>query len=247
MALFLTVVLITTQTVGISMRYQVMAFLGVSTMFLSIFALWGELSGIKYFLLLLLPVYFVMGSTLFYFLLPVRWLTRLPFAIVFGISVYLLMLTSNIYNVAAIRTIGLLRAAHAVGLLFSLVSIFFLANVLFSFHLPFYLTVPISAIMTFPLYLVGLWSFELEDFVSQRVLLFAGIFSLITAQVTFVLSFWPITPINGALVISTIMYVLLGLSQFEFAEKLKRRIVYEHVIVASIVAVIVFITTRWGG
>jgi len=247
MALFLTVVLITTQTVEISLRYQVMVFLGASTMFLSIFALWGELSGIKYFLLLFLPVYFVMGSTLFYFLLPVRWLTRLPFALVFGISVYLLMLTSNIYNVAAIRTIGLLRAAHAVGLLFSLVSIFFLANVLFSFHLPFYLTVPILVVLTFPLYLVGLWSFELAEYVSQRVLLYAGIFSLLTAQIVLVLSFWPIMPINRALVVSTIMYVLLGLSQFEFAEKLKRRIVYEHVIVASIVAVIVFITTRWGG
>src|SRR3989344_7515426 len=196
MSFALTFLLIVTQVVDESMRFQTVGFLTLATIGLSIFALWGELSGIKYLLLLLLPVYFVAGASLFYFLLPVRWLTRLPFAFLFGISVYLLMLTSNIFNVAAIRTIGLLRAAHAVGLLFSLVSIFFFANVLFSFHLPFYLTVPISAALTFPLYLVGLWSFELEDYVSQRVLLFAGIFSLLTAQITLVLSFWPITPIN---------------------------------------------------
>lgn len=129
--------LITTQTVSENLRYQVLGFLAVFTILLAVFSLWGELSGIKYFLLLLLPVYFVTGATLFYFLLPIRWLTRLPFAMAFGISVYLLMLTSNIFNVAAIRTIALLRAAHAVGLLFSLVSTFFLTNVLFSLHLPF--------------------------------------------------------------------------------------------------------------
>ena len=118
MTFVLTFFLIITQVVDESMRFQTVGLLALLTIGLSIFALWGELAGIKYLLLLLLPVYFVAGASLFYFLLPVRWLTRLPFAVLFGISVYLLMLTSNIYNVAAIRTIALLRAAHAVGLLF---------------------------------------------------------------------------------------------------------------------------------
>src|SRR3990167_2311811 len=164
MSVFLTVILVTTQVVPQSLRLEAIGFLTVTTVFFAVFALWGELSGIKYFLLLLLPVYFVVGSSLFYFLLPVRWLTRLPFAFLFVISIYLFFLISNIYNVAAIRTIGLLRAAHAVGLLFSLVSIFFLANVLFSLHLPFYLVSGGSILITLPIYLVGLWSYELEDF-----------------------------------------------------------------------------------
>lgn len=247
MSLFLTVVLIATQTVGESLRYETMAFLALATIALSTFALWGELSGVKYFLLLLLPVYFVTGSTLFYFLLPVRWLTRLPFAFMFGISVYLLMLTSNIYNVAAIRTIALLRAAHAVGVLFSLITTFFLANVLFSLHLPFYLVVLGSIIITLPVYLVGLWSYELEDFVSKKVFQYAAVFTIVTAQMSLVFSFWPIVPINGALALATIMYVLLGLSQFQFEDRLKRRIVYEHLGIAFIVFLIVTITTRWGG
>lgn len=247
MAFFLTVILLTTQTVGEDIRYQTMAIMGVATIFLAIFALWGELSGIKYFLLLLLPVYFVLGATLFYFLLPVRWLTRLPYAFLFGISVYLLMLTSNIYNVAAIRTIALLRAAYAVGLLFSLIATFFLANVLFSLHLPFYLIVLGSILITFPIYLVGLWSYELEEFISRRVFLYAVVFAYVTAQIALVVSFWPIVPINGALTLATIMYVLLALGQFDFEEKLKSRVVVEHVSVAIIVFVIILLTTRWGG
>lgn len=247
MSFLLTIVLVATQTVSVSLRYQVMGFLGVATILLASFTLWGELSGVKYFLLLLLPVYFVMGASLFYFLLPVRWLTRLPFALMFAVSVYLLMLTSNIYNVASIRTIALLRAAHAVGLLFSLVATFFLTNVLFSLHLPPYIITPGVVLVCMPLYLVGLWSFELEDFVSRKVFLFASVFTLFTAELSAVISFWPVAPINGALVVVTIMYVLLGLGQFVFGEKLKDRVMWEHLGVALIVSVIVIFSTHWAG
>jgi len=174
-------------------------------------------------------------------------LTRVPYAFLFGISVYLLMLTSNIYNVAAIRTIALLRAAHAVGLLFSLIATFFLANVLFSFHLPFYLLVAGTVVIVFPLYLVSLWSYELEEFISRRVFIYTLVFTFVSAQIALVLSFWPIVPINGALSLATIMYVLLGLARLDFEEKLKKRVIWEHVAVALVVFVIILLTTRWGG
>lgn len=247
MSFFLTVILITTQTVSENLRYLTIGFLTIATIFLSIFSLWDELSGIKYFLLLFLPVYFVTGSSLFYFLLPVRWLTRLPFALLFAISVYLLMLTANIYNVATIRTIALLRAAHAVGLLFTLVSAFFLTNVLFSLHLSFYLILPGLLLIVLPLYLVSMWSYELEDFISRKVFLYAFVFTIVTAQIGLVLAFWPIVPINAALVLSTVMYVLLGLGQLHFDDKLKSRVIWEHLAVATVVSVIIVISTRWGG
>lgn len=247
MSFFLTVILVTSQTVSESIRYQTIGLLTLSAIFLSVFALWGELAGVKYFLLLLLPAYFVAGASLFYFLLPVRWITRLSFAFIFGISVYLLMLTSNIYNVAAIRTIALLRAAHAVGLLFSLISTFFLVNVLFSLHPPFYLVTLGVAFVVAPLYLVSLWSYELTDFISRKSFFYAFVFTIVTVQIALVLSFWPILPINGALGVSTVMYALLGLARLDFENKLKRRVVYEHVIVAFFVFMIITISTRWGG
>lgn len=246
MSLFLTIVLIASQTVGESLRYQIIGFLTLASVFLAIFSLWGELSGVKYFLLLLLPAYFVAGASLFYFLLPVRWLTRLPFAIVFGISVYLLMLTANIYNVAAIRTIALLRAANAVGLLFSLLSTFFLTNVLFSLHLPFYFIFPGVFLIMMPLYLAGLWANELEDFISKRVFLYATVFTLLSAEVALVLSFWPIVPINMAMVMATIMYVLLALSQFHFSGRLRQRTIFEYLSVSAVVFFVIMIVTRWG-
>ena len=247
MFFFLTVVLVAAQTVPQDLRLVTIAFLALATLFLAVFALWGELSGIKYFLLLLLPVYFVTGASLFYFLLPVRWLTRLPFALVFGISTYLLMLTANIYNVAAIRTIALHRAARAVGMLFTLVAAFFLINVLLSLHLAFYFNFLGVIAITGPLYLVQLWSYGLEDYVTRKVALYTFVFTLVTGQMAAIFSFWPLEPINGALILVTVTYVLLGIGQFAVIDGLKRRTVYEYVGIAAIVALIVLITTRWGG
>lgn len=247
MSFILTVLLIATQTVPQSLRYETIGVLAIFALFLAVFSLWGELTGIKYFLLLLLPVYFVGGASLFYFLLPVRWLTRLPFAAAFGISVYLLMLTANIYNVAAIRTIALHRAARAVGMLFSLVAAFFLINVLLSLHLPFYLNAIGVGLVCTPLYLVELWSVELDEFISQKVAVFTGVFTLATVEVATVFSLWPLAPINNALILVTVMYVLLGVGQYVIAGGLKPRMVYEYVGVATLVALVVLLTTRWGG
>jgi len=130
--------------------------------------------------------------------------------------------------------------------LFSLLSAFFLANVLFSLHLPFYLIVTGTLVITFPLYLVGLWSYELEEYVSPRDLAYSAVFALISGQIALILSFWPVAPINGALALATVMYVLLGLGQLEFGEKLKGRVVIEHLAVAMVVFIAILVTTRWG-
>lgn len=247
MSAFLTMVLVAAQTVPETLRIVAIGALAALTALFAVFALWGELHGIKYVLLLTTPIYFVVGASLFYFLLPVRWLTRLPFAFLFGLSVYLLMLTANIYNVAAIRTIALHRAARAVGMLFALLSAFFLINVLLSLHMPVYLQVAGIVAISAPLYLVQLWSNELSDFVSRRLAIYTSVFTLVTAQMAAIFSFWPLAPINGALILITVMYVLLGLGQFAYGGQLKPRYVYEYVGVALFVAVIVVITTRWGG
>ena len=97
-----------------------------------------------------------------------------------------------------------------------------------------------------PLYLVGLWSYELENFISKRVFNFAFTLGVLTSQVALVLSFWPVAPINGALAICTVMYALLGLSSLHFEDKLKSRVIAEHLTIAFVVFVVIIISTRWG-
>src|SRR3989344_4599342 len=121
----LTIGLLSTQLVDFNLRFKFIAGLAVLSYMLSIWSLWEGLNRTKALVLMVLPVFFTVAVASFYFLLPVRWLTRLPVALLFGMTFYLLLLAQNVFNVASIRTIPLYRAASTASFLFALLSAFF--------------------------------------------------------------------------------------------------------------------------
>ena len=82
---------------------------------------------------------------------------------------YALLLTENIYNVAADRTIALLRAAHSVGFLLTLVTYFLLVQTVMAFRFPFFLNAIFVGMVSYLLVFQSLWSSVLEESVSRRV------------------------------------------------------------------------------
>ena len=133
----LTLGLLSTQMVDFNLRFRFLAGLAVLAYTLSVWSLWDGLNATKAFVLLILPTLFATAVGSFYFLLPVRWLTRLPVAVVFGLTFYLLLLAQNVFNVASLRTIPLYRAASTASFLFTLLSAFFIYHVVFAFNLFF--------------------------------------------------------------------------------------------------------------
>src|SRR3989338_7915622 len=133
----ITIGLLSTQLVDFNLRFKFIAGLSVLAYILSLWSLWEGLNLTKAIVCLILPVFFTVALSSFYFLLPVRWLTRLPVALSFGLMFYLMLLAQNVFNVASIRTIPLYRAASTAAFLFTLLSAFFIFNVLFAFNLLF--------------------------------------------------------------------------------------------------------------
>jgi hypothetical protein len=168
-------------------------------------------------------------------------------AILYGISRYSLLLTLNIYNVAAIRTIQLVRAANAVGLLFTLFSAFFIYSLVWSMKPSGWILVLLVTFFSFPLILQSLWSIELEGFISKRIIIFTLVLTLALAELALSFSFWPILPTVGALALVSAMYVLLGVTHFYFTQRLKRRTTWEYLGIASLILIFIVVTTRWGG
>lgn len=246
-AIVLAAGLLAIQVANLSWRYQAIGILAVLTYFLSAWSLIEGLSGIEWLTVLALPVLFTTGVGLFYFLLPARWLTRLPVAILYALGMYILLLTENIFSVAAIRTIQLLRSAHAVGFLLTLVTAFFLYDTILAFRLSPWLNFVLVAIVSLPLFLGGLWSVELEEKISRKIWLYSLSLSLILAQMALAFSFWPVTVATGSLFLITTVYIVLGLSQLEFSQKLFRRSVHEYLGVGIAVLLIMLLTTHWGG
>ena len=246
-AVLLTIGLLSTQLVDFNLRFKFIAGLFVATYILSIWALWEGLNLTKAVVLMILPTFFTVALASFYFLLPVRWLTRLPIASVFGLMFYLLLLAQNVFNVASLRTIPLYRAASTASFLFTLLSAFFLFNVIYAFNLLFFWNGVAVFLISYPLILQVLWSIQMEDKVSAAIFVQSFIISIVLGELALDFSFWPIPNTIWPLIISSSMYVLLGLTTQVLKSRVNGRVVWEYLTIGTLVLIIGFLTTSWTG
>lgn len=228
-------------------RYKLILGLSTTAYFLTAWALKDELGGVEWLTLLSLPALYSAAVALFYFLLPVRLLTRLPVALLYALGMYALLLTENIYNVAAERSIQLVRAARSIGLLITLITAFLFFNVLFAFHLSAVANAAVVMVIVFPLTIQALWSITLEE---KRIDLFIWLFSfttsLVMGEVTYLLSFWPIVGTTFSLLLSVFLYALIVLGQHWLMDRLFPSVIREVAILTSFVLILVLFATRWG-
>lgn len=243
----LTIGLLSTQLVDFNLRFRFLGGLAVLAYVLSLWSLWEGLNLTKAVVLLILPTLFTVAVASFYFLLPVRWLTRLPVALAFGLTFYLLLLAQNVFNVASLRTIPLYRAASTASFLFTLLSAFFIYHVIFAFNLLFLWNGLAVAAVSFLLILQVLWTIAMEDSVAVAIVVKSFILSLILGELALSFSFWP-TPVTiWSLSLSSAMYVLLGLTMQELKGRMSRRVVWEYIGLGMTVLLISFFATSWTG
>jgi hypothetical protein len=183
---------------------------------------------------------------LFYFLLPQAAATRTIVVVLFAVSMYALLLTANIFAVASIRTIQLLRAARAVGFLLSILTSAFLFHVIFSESRASAGgdtgTPSLAADLV-----AGTWSYVVSNTI-KREFYYALVGSIVIAQLAVALSFWLISVPLASVVLAMGMYVTLGLFQHDLEGRLFNRTVQEYLGFAGIVFVVVVaaVVFRWS-
>lgn len=246
-SILLTIGLLSTQLVDFNLRFRFIAGLGIAAYILSLWALWEGINWTKAVILMILPTFYTLAVASFYFLLPVRWLTRAPVAFIFGLSFYLLLLAQNVFNVASIRTIPLYRAASTASFLFTLLSAFFTYNVIYAFKLLFILNGLLVAVSSFLLTLQSLWSVEMRDRVPASIIIQSFILSLVLGELALSLSFWPISNVLWSLLLSSALYILLGLTMQVLRGRSTNRVVWEYIGIGAVVFLISFLATSWTG
>lgn len=227
-------------------RFWAIGILGLATIILFVWSLWGTLGRNMTLLTLVLPAIFTVGVGIFWFLLPANIYTRIPIVIFYGIGMYVLLLTMNIFTVSAVRTIALLRAAKGVGFVLSLVTSFLVFDAILSLRSEVYILAPLVFAISFPLYLQGFWTVLLEKSISKDLLILSAISSLVTAEIGIALYFWPVTVTVGSLFLTVSFYVLTGLGQARLDGRLFLSVVREHLIVGTAVLIAMFFATHWG-
>lgn len=245
-AILLSLGLYLLEAIDFEWKYQAITVHSLLAGILTFWSLREAATGLSSVMTCILPIFFTAGVSLFYFLLPSSLLTIIPVILVYLVGMYALLLTENIFSVAAIRTINLFRSASAVGFFLTLLTSFFLFNAFLSLKLPFYYNFLAVILISFPITLAGLWTVKLEEKLNRDLIFSSLLFSLFLAEISLVISFWPVTVTVGSLFLTTCLYVFLGLGQAYFNERLFQKTILEYLSVALIVFLTLIIYTPWG-
>lgn len=247
-AISMSVMLYVVQTLPVESRYMAILGLALLSYLLSSWSLIKELRGVAWIADMIIPVLYPISVALFYFLLPQSALTRGVILLLFAISMYGLLLTANIFAVASIRTIQLLRAARTVGFLLSVLTSAFLFHVIFSFNLPIYAVGGLTCLISLLIFMQGIWSYSLGEKITKEEWkpIFVG--SAIVSQSAVALCFFLIDAPLASIVLAMMVYVLLGIFQNNVEKRLFARTAQEYLGFALIVIIVAIYSalSRWS-
>ncbi len=237
-SILLSLGLLGVQYISLDYRYAAVAIMMVVSYFVSAWALADDLQRHEWLTIVPFPALYTGAVGLFYFLLPANVMSKFAVLALFSVGMYALYLTANIFSVAKGRTIQLLHAAHAIGLLFTLLTSLLLTNTLFSLRLPFFVNALGVALIHYPLAVMSLWAVELESKISRHVLGLSALLTLVLAEVALVVSFYPFSVWNSALFIMTLTYIGLGLAHNFLRGRLFQSTLTEYSLVAGFLALV---------
>ncbi len=221
--------------------------LSLATLVMFVWFLWEGLGINATLFTLVLPVFFTVGVGLFWFLLPSTLLTRLPVIGVYGVGMYVLCSTMNIFTVSVIRNIALVRAARGVGFVLTLFVFFLLFDAILSLRVMALFNGLLVFAISYPLFLQGLWMSKLTREFSRELFYYSLIMSWSVATLAIGIYFWPVSVVVGSLFLTVGVYELLGLGQVELEGRLFKRTVRDYVVVGILVFISVLLVTSWRG
>lgn len=237
-SILLSLGLLAVQYVPIDFRYLAVGLLSLVSYLVSAWALSDDLQRYELISIVPFPALYAASVGLFYFLLPTNIISRVVVLLIFAVGMYALYLTSNIYSVAKGRTIQLLHAAHAVALLFVLITSLLFLNTIFSLKFMFWVNGLLVFISHFPLIWLSLWSINLEPRLDPDLLQLTIMLSAILAELAIVLSFLPLNVWHSALFIMSTLYVGLGILHNYLRGRLFSNTVTEYSLVGALVMVV---------
>jgi len=209
-------------------------FLGCFTIILLFLSVYKDLKNNFSPQIFILPFFYSLAFGLFYFLVPERLITRIAMTILYGFGLYSLLLSINIFIVSTIRTIALVSSGRTVSFIVTLLSYFFIANVVFSMHLNIYATLLLVFGFSFLFVLHSLWTHSLDSKFFSNVLWVLTI-SFCLLEIAFILWFWPLLPTIIALFLTGSFYITVGISEVWLGKRLFKNIMWEYIWVGSLV------------
>lgn len=244
-SILLSLGLLATQMVSLEIRYIAIGLFFIATYCMSAWALSTSVNGVEWVTIVPFPAFYALSVSLFYFLLPSNVISRVAIITLFGVGMYLLYLSSNIIAFGKIKTIQLLRAAHAASSAFLFLLSLFLFNFIFSLRLGPFLTAGILFVAVFVPIFCALWSVELEQKISKKVLWGSLAFTLLLSQVAFALCFLPVGLWVASLYLTALVYIGFGILSNYFSGRLFAKTLQEYLWLTLFVTAALLFLVQW--
>lgn len=193
----------------------------------------------------ILPFFYSLSFGMFYFLSPSAFVSRLILTAIYAFGLYSVFLSQNILSVSSIRTITLLSGARIVSFVATLLSYFFLTNIIFTLHVNIFIVVILVLITSFFLIYHSLWTYVLTK-INRPLLIWIATLTVCLLEAVSLLWFWPSSPTFIALFMTGFFYSIVGLSHVWFERRLFKGIIWEYVWVGCIVFFVLILFTSWG-
>ncbi|KKT34916.1 MAG: hypothetical protein UX12_C0008G0001 [Candidatus Collierbacteria bacterium GW2011_GWC1_45_47] len=250
---------------SVDFRFGLVMAVSAVVYILSVWVLFDDLKGIEWFTLMVLPVSFSLGSGIFANFLPaaipsmfgrtigyesslfLASVLKVVYFLFYMVGIYGILLVENIFSVASIRTIQLFRAARSANFVFSLVTLLFFYTMALSLKVPFWSVMGLSFVASFIISYVNFWSVDLKSTQYEQVIRYAVGVSWIVALVGAVLSFWPVKPFMGGLMMTSAIYALMGVLEQRLSNRVYLEGLMEYLVSVVIIFIIGFLTTSWLG
>ena len=214
----------------------------VLTYFFTYFSLIEGIDKIGWFELFLMPLLVTITFYFVFYLFPGRWLTRMPFFIIYGISIYAVLLCSNIFNIGVEKSLGLYRAAFSINFFYQTIVMFLFFNLIFSLKQIFYVNMIAAGIVGFILSLHLYWTIRLKKHIEKEVLHLSLLTGMVLGELAMLISFIPLeTPIYSLFLTSS-YYSVAGLTYSHIDQRLFKETIREYVGVFIFVLIITILS-----
>lgn len=209
------------------------------------FALLEDIYKMEWFGLFLMPIALTVFFYIFYFLFPGRWLTRLPFIFIYGISLYAILLCSNIFNVGVEKSLRLYRAAFSINFFYQSFLVFIVFNILFSLKELFLINMIVVGGAAFVLSLQLFWTIKLDQNLSKEIINYSLFMTILLTELSLVISFIPLRSTLAALFLTASYYSLGGVIYNYIDQKLFKETIREYIFVWIFVLIITLLSISW--
>lgn len=215
------------------------------TVLFLLWAVWQDLKENRLYQVVILPFIYTFAFGFFYLLTPTSFIVHLLLTVIYAFGLYSLFLSQNIFVVSSSRTIQLLSGARIVSFVITVISYFFLTNIVFSFHVIIFPVIFAIAIYTYLLIYHSLWTYTLQKY-SQPLLLWVSALTACIIEIASLVWFWPTNPTVTALFLTGFFYAIVGLSHIWLEKRFFKGILWEYVWVGTIVFFVLLLFTQWG-